>query len=279
MIVCSKCERENPYANEKCSICGNFLGFPNVNEAEDPNEIKALEERYQKAIESVKAAKYESKLLDFENQVKQSVAVINVDLDNLYYLLTKDNALYANYHLQTQSEIREFAETTNDKKRLGVDYTLFGSYANEIRDAALSLNNEGLESYGKFSVTLKELAIKHRASLLEENSYKFVKSKNIIAGGMIPPGYRTNWENRYKLAVAKLYKEIGKTNKTDYPKLILYNSGDRKQDEFIEVYIYGTFNKEAFEAVTIKTSQQSNDEMFLIVKDYILTSGIQWKLS
>jgi hypothetical protein len=46
MIKCPDCGFENPLVNEKCSCCGMFLGFPNVNDCSQREELEALEKRY-----------------------------------------------------------------------------------------------------------------------------------------------------------------------------------------------------------------------------------------
>lgn len=127
MITCTDCGFENPLANEKCSRCGMFLGFPNVNDCSQKEELKALKKRYKEKIESAAQKGFENKRIEFEKAAKKSVAVINVDLDCLHSLLFEKKTLYSTYQLQIEGETREPAPIEFEKERMGVEGTLFGS--------------------------------------------------------------------------------------------------------------------------------------------------------
>jgi hypothetical protein len=262
--------------NEKCTKCGTFLGYPNVNDCSRKEELDALEKRYIEKVNLAAGKGQDDKRIDFEEEVKKSVAVINVDLDYLYFFIVGKHSLYSTYQLQTSGEDRDYTRSEFDKERLGVEGTIFGSYGENIRYAALSLDGSGLKSYGDFEIILEDEAIELRTTLLEENSYPFVKRHKILAGGKIPPGYRAVWKDRHKLAVAKLMKEVLLTNKDNYGKIFLKSSGSRKNDEFIEVHIYGKINKEAVQAVRGNSSVAVGTEMLAAIKDYLGKSNKSW---
>lgn len=276
MIKCPDCGFENPFVNEKCSCCGMFLGFPNVNDCSQKEELEALEKRYKEKVEYAAKKGHEKKRIEFEEAVKKSVAVINVNLNYLHSLIVGKNTLYSTYQLQIEGESRELAPTEFDKERMGIEGTLFGSYGKNIRYAALSLNGTGLTSYGDFTLILFDTAVRKRSTLLEENSYNFIRRHKILAGGEIPQGYRTVWKDRHKLAVAKLIEKVLLTNKDNYAKIVLFSTVNRKKDEFIEVHIYGKLNEASIQAVRGTSESVSEKNIIGRIKDYLTNSKKNW---
>jgi hypothetical protein len=275
MITCPSCGFENSLMNEKCSKCGMFLGFPNVNDCSQKQELEALEKRYQEKVELAAAKGKEDKRIEFEEEVKKSVAVINVDLDYLHYFIVGKHSLYSTYQLQTGAETRDYTRSEFDKERLGIEGTLFGSYGENLRYAALSLDGSGLKSYGDFTIILADEAVKLRATLLEENSYRFIRRHKILAGGKIPRGYKAVWKDRHKLAVAKLIKSI-LTKGSNYAKIVLNSTGDRKKDDFIEVYIYGKLSKESILSVKGNSENVSEKHIIARIKDKLKKDNKNW---
>jgi hypothetical protein len=281
MIKCPKprCGYENPLGNEKCSRCSAFLGFPNVNECRQKDELEALEKRYNEKVNIAATGGYDSKRIEFEEIVKQSVTVINCSLDYLHTLVVKPNSIYSSYQLQTEGEIRELAQNAFDKERLGIEGTLFGSYGKEIRYGVLSIDGSGLKSYGDFTLIISETAIAERATLLEENSYQFIKTHNILAGDIdrkIPKGYRSIWNDRYKLAVTKLLNKTCLTTIDKYAKIVLLSTGNRKMDDFIEVHIYGKINSASIQAVRGNSININEKDVIERIKEYLKKSNQNW---
>jgi hypothetical protein len=276
VIKCTDCGFENPLVNEKCSCCGMFLGFPNVNDCSQKEELEALEKRYKETVEYAAKKGHEKKRIEFEEAVKQSVAVINVDLHYLQLLMLGRKILYSTYQLQIDGEMRELAPTEFDKERLGIEGTLFGSYGKNIRYAALSMDGTGLTSYGGFTLILSDIAVKKRATLLEENSFNFIKHHKILAGGKIPRGYRSVWKDRNKLAVAKLMKKIVLTKKENYANIVRDNTGDRQTDEFIEIHIFGKLNEASVLAVRGNSKTVPGKGIIERIKNYLTINKKNW---
>lgn len=278
MIKCPDpdCGFENPLGNEHCSGCGEFLGFPNVNDCSQQEERDALEKRYKESVEYAAKKGFDAKRVEFENAVKKSTAVINVDLHYLHSLMVGKNTLYSTYQLQTRGETRELAATEFDKERRGIEGTLFGGYGENIRYAALSLDGSGLTSYGEFTLVLSDTAVKKRATVLEENSYGFIRRHKILAGGKIPKGYRAVWEGRRKLAVAKLIEKILLTKPANYANIVMDSAGDREKDEFIEIHIYGRLNEASVQAVRGGGSRVSEKDILERVKEYLTNNEKSW---
>lgn len=253
-----------------------FLGFPNVNECSQKEELEALEKRYQEKVELAAAKGKEDIRIEFEEEVKKSKAVINVDLDYLHFFIVGKHSLYSTYQLQTEGESRDYTRSEFDKERLGIEGTLFGSYGENIRYAALSLDGSGLKSYGDFTIALADEAIKLRSTLLEDNSYGFIRRHKILAGGKIPRGYRAVWKDRHMLSVAKLMKKILLTKSKNYATIILDNTGSRKKDEFIEVHIYGKISRESLQAVRGNSKEVAEKDKIEKIKEYLKKSNKEW---
>ena len=282
MVVCDNCKSKVQDNLANCPTCNKFIGYPNVRSAENATEESALEKRYQHAINEAENNGYLENLINFDSALSSSKAVINVDIDFLHHFITCDKALYSTYLLQVEGETRLPAMKEHDSNRIAADGIFFGAYSKHIRHAALSLDGRGLKSYGAYAMSLKDIAIRERASLLESNSYKFIIDHDIKKHEDIPPGYRAAWQNKSKLAVSKLYKELNSVNSDDeYAKILLRygeTAKDRATDDYVEVHIYGHFNNEAVESVSGKSTAGKKDEqgMLKTVKEFLDKAGIDW---
>ena len=276
-MKCHKCGTEVPYSDDKCPTCGHYMGPPNVRAVRKPEETKALQIRYEKALEIAEADGTSDQLNKFETVMAKTCAVINVDLYYLHHFFLKDEPLYSTYSFQVRGQTRKSASARDDQQRRGIDGTILGGYAEEIRYAALSVDGSGLKSYGEYTMKLKEVAIAERSTLLEDNSYHFVEKHKIIAGAKTPLGYRAIWGDRKKLTVAKLYKKITpQTSENEFARILLFSEGNRATDEFVEVHIYGAFDKNAVESVRGKFAASKKGAMAREVKEFISKTGANW---
>ena len=99
---------------------------------------------------------------------------------------------------------------------------------------------------------LKDAAIRTRATVFEENSLYFCKRLYLGVGKHLPPGYRATWEQRDRLAAAKLEAELQVGMLPDsFPGVLLKSSGSLKDDDFVEVHIYGPLNRTSIERLVI----------------------------
>ena len=279
MVICSKCGSDISDSDEKCSTCGQDAGFPNVRTVERHEEISALEERYDKAMEIANTKGSLECVKRFGENMKRTSAVVNVNLDYLHRFMTNDKELYTTYSLAVKGEVRKPATGQNDRHRRTIDAMLFGGYSEQVRNAALSLDGSGLKSWGPFAMKLREVAIMDRATLLEDNPYNFVPKHKIEPGGDIPPGYRSTWKERHKLGVAKLAERISSsTSEKEHAQILLRSTGDRRSDDFIEVHIYGSFDNKAVESVRASSSTANKAEGALVqmVKEHLTKVGKSW---
>lgn len=283
MDLCSNCGAPLDISRDKCASCGDYVGAPNVRAANTPNERLALKERYQAALERAELRNAKDAVADFQSAMEASMAVASCGLYRLRELVADPNALYSNYYLSVRGEVRRAAEPENDRQRRTVDALLFGGYADQIRSAALSLDGVGLSSYGKeglsYGLGLRDVAVAKRASLLEENSYDFVKRHKLDATSTVPTGYRSCWDNRHELAVAKLADFVGpETSGSEYPRILLNSKGDRSTDQFVEVHIYEGFNINAVSSVSGTSTPKRPDDraVVTVVKELLEKQGKQW---
>jgi len=278
-MKCSACGNKISEDRDTCSTCGAYAGPPNVREVCLVSEKEALERRFNKAIVDAHADGHGAKLDEFSQTIKDSRAVVAIDLGFLAGFMTRDEVLYSSYGLAVAGENRKAADGKNDKKRRGIEGFFFGSYAKSIRYAALSLDGKGLSSYGPFTLVLKDIAVMARATVLEENSYNFFDKHKAHIPDNFPPGYRALWGERYKLAVAKLKDRIvTTTSNNEFPAILLSCSGNRATDNFMEVHIYGTFDKAAVEAVvgSSKTASKADKAQLSVVIEKLKIMGVEW---
>lgn len=259
-IICStpECNARNAWASDRCTVCKTDLGSPIRREVLGSEERGALQKRYQAAWEEAGSRGFADRLRLFEDEVR-SRSVATVSMSPLFLdRMLDDGALYASYDLLVSSEVREPAARGDDRARSGVEGILFGSIASDIRYAALSLDGTGLKSYGSCSVVLREVAVKGSATLLEDNSYKFVQDHQLTPLGDIPAGYRSAWPERHMLATAKLATKIGTAAaEMSAPEILLFSRGNRKTDDFIEIHVWGAFGHQSIERVLVPNPENA----------------------
>lgn len=279
----SGCNGKVSWTNDRCPVCSRDVGFPNVRAARDPDEVDALEQRYRAAVDSARAAGAETVVAAFEEAVRlHSRAVVTVGASFLADFLESDRGLLSNYHQQVRSEMRRPADFINDTRRRMADASLFGAYGEHIRFAALSLDGEGVLSYGECAVTINDRKTEMVASVLEENSFAFgVRHDISIAHPEPPVGYRADWENRHKLAVTKLAARLHPSTPGDqFAHLLLDNKGDRWKDEFIEVHLYGPLDRQIVMAVSVPRPERKcsalQKALVGVVRDRAQSNGLGW---
>jgi len=163
-------------------------------------------------------------------------------------LSASDKELFPSYYGMLKGEVRLPHGNVWDGLRGVADEALFPGYKEHIRFAALSLDDLGVTNYGECSFVLREPMIAHRASVFEENSTLFLKKH----GYELLPGYRAAWEDRAKLCVAKLAKEVKATTLSEhFPRLLLAQGRTAEEDRFVEVHVWGPMTMRTIEKVII----------------------------
>jgi len=260
-MKCQNCQEEVPEHVRNCVVCGTDVGYPNVRAAMRPEEVDALERRLNEAEDDAGSRGCKAILQAFRDVISQSEAVICYPLGKLNEFVSSDQQLYQTFYNAIGSEGRLPEDNEWDKIRAPVDSLLFPYYHEHIRFGSLSIDRTGISGYG-YGMVLKEIAIKDRATVFEENTILFIKKHRIVAGDPIPLGYRASWIKRSLLAIAKLGKRlIPQMTKADFSSL-LASSHDRNAD-FIEVHIYGPIHRRAIGHLSGPQPRRKADKVLL----------------
>lgn len=270
MELCTGCNKPLSWAMRDCPGCGEVNTAPNIRHAQ--RELDVLEQRYESSLSDCQTRHAASVAQDFMQTVAQdSHAVINGSASFFQTFFQDDKSLYGAYVPQARAELRMVADFENDSRRRSNEAAAFGAYGEEIRYAALSLDQRGLHSYGSCSMVLNQNICANKASVLDENSFDFVERHP--RGGPLAQGYRAAWGQRQKLALAKLGNQLNATtDASHYAGLLLHCTGDRASDQFMEVHLYGPFSPQAVIAVTApKTGRDRAERCALEIFTDILT--------
>ena len=238
----------------------------------------ALEERHVEAMARASARGAQTQALALEKAALGTSAVISMSLSGFRDFLEKESSLYSTYQMQVRSSVRQASTPEDDRMRLTVDATVHGSYGDRITYAALSADGRGVASYGVISMKLRDVTVSDRATVLENNSWHFVQSRNLF-GKVLPPGFLSIWTERHKLVCAKLADLVTSTTTADeMASLILTQAPKRQDEEFLEVHIFGTFNSTSVESVsgTSKTTKPLEIATLGWVKDKLAAVGKPW---
>jgi len=250
-----------------CKTCQNDLGAPNVRLARAEDERRALKQRYEEVRSTASETGCLAYLDDFENRITaKSAVVVCVPASIAKSLVSDPREGYINYESLVGANARAPAAAPHDRARRGVSATLFGEAADHLAYGVLSLDNAGLPTYGDVYCVLKTLAISHRTSFLETNSFRFVNIHEITPTSPFPAGYRAAWENRHELAAAKHGTHIINDPSTDPQALLVQSDAvNRDNDEFIEAHIYEGFDIYAIEDMVPvrRTDRPEQDELDL----------------
>ncbi len=250
---CDECQHTFQLAS-RCPHCARPGLFPNVTLAEAEVERRAVDQRYGAALEAAKQRGSVETVRKFESRARHSQAVVTRSLHETMRLAAGDNQLYATYHQLTACELRVPEGSKWDLLRTLTDQTLFGTYKEEVRFAALSLDGCGLSRYGECSWILRDDMIAHRASVFEENSVMFMARENILIADAdkLPAGHRATWAERAKLCVAKLAGRIESTAPEEsFAKLLLKQGATPEEDEFVEVHIGGPMTIRTLQTISV----------------------------
>ncbi len=265
-IPCPECKNEIPQPAERCPHCGRPGFFWNVIAAGEAAERVALDRRYQAAKADAVSRNAARNLQDFEDAVAGSKAVIARSEIEVNRLASSSRQLYATYYELTEAGISLPAGDEWNILRELADTVLFWKSKKHIRFGALSLDGVGLPNYGQCSLVLREEMISHRSSVFEENSAVFMERHKIKISRelKVPKGYKAAWVDRGKLCVAKLAGKIDShTGPDKYSALLLRQCATSKDDEFVEVHIFGAMTVLTMEQVIVTAPKRNQKATIL----------------
>ena len=128
--------------------------------------------------------------------------------------------------------------------------------------AALTLNDSWVSWFGDHAIILKEQMIAQRSTVFEENPYHFARRTKLSLTGTIPAGYRAVWDRRDDVAKAKLYSKLtSHTKADDYPSILIRDADGSEEADYIEVHIYGPFNRAAIDKIMGPTPRSREDKI------------------
>ena len=262
-MLCPQCQSDIHFSHTECPECGFQLGYPNVRQAMDPQELQALDLRYQSARVDLAARNADSVGVQFEQEVNtNSRAVICRRWGTLAAWLNRDDPLFITYYEQLGSGKRQPQDNEFDTDRLAVDAKFFPYFYKRVNFAALSLDGIGPASYGDCHFSLKCIAIAHRTSVFEENTLVFSEKHAVTVRNRTPYGYTAAWEHRGRLAVAKLAAQLQHNSKSaDFPEILLVNRGGTDKDEFLECHIFGRLTTSNIEQVKVSKPKSKEDKL------------------
>jgi hypothetical protein len=242
---CPNCGHTITLFLQSCPACATPLAPANVRRA--ISEAPELERRYTVAIDNARVYGTRDRIAEFEAAFQDSRPVLSTNIQNLVNLLRDEKNIYSTYYQLVNSGLPVPSGETENVRTV-VDAVLFPGNAEELRFAALSLNERGLRSYGPVWIALKQQYISHRTTVTESSSFKMVSAH--LLTDEFPRGYISTWDDRHKLAVAKLaHKVTDATDSTDFANLLLQDVDG--EDDFMEVQIAGPFNKSAFRSIAV----------------------------
>ncbi len=261
VIRCRKypdCNGEIGFADERCPVCHTAHSYPNVRAAE--RESPHLQERYEHAITDARKRGCADLVQKFARFSARTSAVINMDHDRVYDLVSDRKNTYVGYWRLIEAGVRDRAKEEHHRSRGAVDNALFTGYGKNMTFAALTASDSGLTNYGDCGVILNEIAISDRATILEENSHRFYDEFSDKWGNM-PQGYRSVWAERHKVCVDKRADRINNSVPADaFDGLILSLAENRKDDRFVEVHIYGPVKAQAFDRIIFQAPPRDEHE-------------------
>jgi len=270
---CPYCGNRNFEFAQRCSSCGRDLGYPNVHASQKREEVAALNSRWEAVHQRAIQRGTETVLNLFEQELRKSKAVLCRRLGTANWLISSDNIHLGSFWLEVDAGIRTPEDNEFDRARAAVDATFFPYYHQHIRFAALSLNGLGPLAYGACSIVLRDSYISHRASVSEENTLVFCRRHGIIVGHAPPVGYRASWDDRHRLAAAKLGDKLEQhMGVNDFPTILLQQAKGTDEVDFVEVHIFGSLNQMSIERMVIPKDELSTPE------NQILVEGIRAKL-
>ncbi len=258
-VECEKCGNKVSFHRRTCQVCESDIGFPNVRLAID--EELELDERYTAAHRAASTKSATNALMLFEDHLDQSQVIMARPLSKVIELANSDNQMLSTFYSEVNANGRIANDNEWDHSRQSVDSAINPMYTEYIHFGVMSLGRYGVKYYGNCHIKLKDDYIKERTSFFEENPFIFFKKQGHIVGNPIPRGFRSDWKNKAKLAVAKLHSAISAgTSVADFKDILV--SDAEEDSDFIEAHIFGAVNKAIFDEITVR--ELSNQDAVLL---------------
>ncbi|QIO54612.1 hypothetical protein HA461_25845 (plasmid) [Rhizobium leguminosarum bv. trifolii] len=243
-----ECKQELALDDTMCPACGRKdFPLPNVRRALDPIETGALKARYKSAYAASRDQGTTRLLAALLKTASGSKAVKAMGIATLHVNLLNKDLIKSFYRrgsrINTQDPHSLSRETSDTWANPGYHHLLV--------QAALSANELGCRWYGSCHLVFRSESIASRASVFWENPrtlFAKVSSNDALSA---PPGHRATWENRSRLAIAKLHDRIQADTRCESFSALFIEPRIDPTSDFIEVQIYGDVAISAVEKITI----------------------------
>jgi hypothetical protein len=249
-LKCEGCGQAISWADTTCATCKRPLGFPNVRDAERPDEEAELARKYEAARESCTARECIDVLDKFSLSLAESKAVICRGFGTLAEWVLNANRHYKSFYLQIADDGRVPENNYYDKIRGAVDERLFPLYKDNMCFASLALPETSFNGFGEYRVTLKTPTISGRSSVFWGNTIEFAKNYKVQLTGPLPRGHRATWSKRALLCCAKLHGQLDKlTTPEQFGQVLGRAEAGSGDADIIEVHVFGDVRRECIELV------------------------------
>jgi hypothetical protein len=154
------------------------------------------------------------------------------------------------------------------RAKAGVD--IHGGYASQIHFAALAPVGRSVpERYGEFELVFRDDMISHRTTFFQENSARWWY-RNVAAAPQspIPKGYRSLWEDRTKLAIAKLADRLQPPPDAAMVAELLLDPDAPDGGDYVEAHICGSISLRSFKRIKVKRDDITRKNELAILDDY-----------
>lgn len=251
---CNHCHFLVSISADRCPHCHESLDPPpNVWVASQPDEQAALSLKHESVTQTAKNQGSGDRLAEFEAAVTdQSFAVICRDLGEVQRIAHSDSEIYRNYYKLLDAGLR--LPNTSDEwnlKREQADIALFFGFQKKMHHAVLTLDY-GMSYYGECHLQLNSQLIARRSTVFWENSAEFYAS-HAKPGERPFSGFRAVWQDRGKLAAAKLGGKIhAKVTAERFAGILRQDGKKPGEEKFIEVHVFGDLTIRSTQMVMLK---------------------------
>lgn len=247
--TCPSCRRSVQIDHRLCRYCTADLGCPNVRVANRPAERSCLARRKAAARRTANKAKAGPEYDRLSELAARSRLVINRNIRQLSEWLESRDELYLNFY-KLRKHGRYSVEDEWNLQRISAENTVNPWYFEELVIGAITIDDNGMDYYGAYTIFIREDAIATRSTVFEENPFIFNERHQLTSGKMPPEGYRAAWPDRADLVVAKLGARLAPgASDGELAELVMSRRRDAATCDFVEAHVYGDLRAESIESV------------------------------
>jgi hypothetical protein len=273
---CNDCGFAFPLGRTNCPRCARPQLFPNVAIAGSPAETAKLDHALQLALADASARGCDTQLSDFSDACKGSTVVFRCNINRLHRQIASGTDIFETYYYLERLRLRTETHSALDYEQLRpqAEVELLGNekFVGQIHYAALSLDGNGISTYGNCIVQLSEPLIAHRATCFEGNTAVLYNEEANFSERL-----RSIWEDRHKLCTSVMAASVDSaTASTDHASILVQPGPKPEEDVFIEVHVFGDMTAGTFAAVHFaEATPSSRDRVYWeAVEEKLAQAGV-----